>query len=234
VGPKLINTRSIRYSLALISLFTLCGCAGFGDWARERGRDFGECWRGTLGLGAGLYAEAQVTSLLYPSVGFGDTTLTPQRAISWDPRPIPPGRTRTAAFPSLILFWPLYREEMRSMGYADTAPGWRGFLSPLIFQGSHHVERRSNSLLGLHRWLPNPLLEPPPEETPAARWSRRSWVAASGTLGFLHLDFGVNPLEIVDFLTGLFGWDLLEDDRKGVREAVEGDQTSQSAPDPLQ
>jgi hypothetical protein len=81
--------------------------------------------------------------------------------------------------------------------------------------GSHHVEGRANSLFGLHRWLPNPLLGDPPPESAAERWSRRSWLAASGTLGVVQLDAGVNPLEILDFLAGLVGADLLRDDARG-------------------
>lgn len=211
--------RPLRVAALLLALGALPGCAALGDWATARGRDLGDCVRGSVGLGAGLYVEAQATSALHPSVGFGDFSLAPKQQLGWDPRPLPPGRTRTAAFPTLVLAWPIYRQDMIDMGYADTAPGWRGFLSPLILMGSHHVEGRANSLLGLHRWLPNPLLGDPPEETPAETWSRRSWFGVSGTVAVLSVDAGVNPLEIVDLLTGLVGWDLLGDDDRTARSA---------------
>jgi hypothetical protein len=200
---------------ALLALAALTGCAGAGNWARARGRDLGDCVRASVGLGVGLYAEVQATSVLHPSVGFGDVSLAPRKTVGWDPRPIPPGRVRTAAFPTLVLAWPIYRREMISMGFEDTAPGWRGFLSPLILMGSHHVEGRANSLLGLHRWLPNPMLGEMPPESSSERLSRQSWFAVSGTLGVVQADFGVNPLEIVDLLGGLVGWDVLGDDARG-------------------
>jgi hypothetical protein len=217
---------------ALLALAALTGCAGFGDWTRARGRDLGDCVRASVGLGVGLYAEVQATSVLHPSVGFGDVSLAPRKTLGWDPRPIPPGRVRTAAFPTLLLAWPIYRREMISMGFEDTAPGWRGFFSPLILMGSHHVEGRANSLLGLHRLLPNPMLGKSPPETPPERWSRETWFAVSGTLGVVHADLGINPLEIVDLLVGLVGWDLLGDDERG--KAPPPPPNGPIPPDPLQ
>jgi hypothetical protein len=188
--------------------------------------------RGSVGLGAGLYAEVQATSALHPSVGFGDASLAPKRTIGHDPRPLPPGRVRTAAFPTLLVGWPVYRRDMIAMGFEDTAPGLRGFLSPWILMGSDHVAGRANSLLGLHRWLRNPLLGEPPPETAPERWSRRSWLAASGTLGVVQVDAGVNPLEILDFVAGLVGWDPLGDDRRG--RAAQGRDPRAEPPEPLQ
>lgn len=209
----------MRPSPTLLGLFmalvVLPGCAGVGTWTRARGRDLGDCVRASVGLGVGLYVEAQATSALYPSVGFGDVSLAPKRTLGWDPRPLPPGRVRTAAFPSMLVGWPIYRQEMISMGFEDTSPGWRGALSPMILLGNHHVEGRANSLFGLHRAIPNPLLGEPPPETSPDRWSRRSWFGASGTLGVVTFDFGVNPLEIVDLLGGLVGWDPMGDDGRG-------------------
>jgi hypothetical protein len=196
----------------LLALLLLSGCAGPGSFLEERSRDLGESVRASAGLGLGLYAEAQATSLLHPSVGLGDLSLTPKRTIGWDPRPLPPGRVRTAAFPTLLVGWPAYRAELRRMGYEDTTPGWRGFVAPFILLGTHHVEGRSNSLLGLHQFLRNPLLEPPPPETRAQRWSRRSWLGGSVTAGVVTADVGLNPLELLDFLVGWLGIDLLGDD----------------------
>lgn len=216
----------------LLALFLLPGCAGFGEWSRARGRDLGDCVRGSVGFGVGLYAEAQATSLLHPSVGFGDVSLTPKQTLRWDPRPLPPGRVRTAAFPTLLIGWPVYRHELKSMGYSGSAAGWRGFVSPFILAGNQHVEGRSNSLLGLHRWFPNPLLGTEPEETLEARLVRQSWFALSGTAGVIQVDFGVNPLEIVDFLVGIFGWDLLGDDRRSLPAEPPLPSFDTPAPDP--
>ena len=214
--------RAPRFLAALLLLAALPGCASIGSWARARGRDLGDCGRISLSLGAGLHAEVQATSFLHPSAGFGDVSLAPRRTLGWDPRPLPAGRVRTDAFPSQLFLWPAYRREMIDLGYGDTSPGWRGFLSPWILMGSRHVEGRSNSLFGLHRFIPNPLLAEPPETT-AERWSRRSWLAAGGTLGVVQADAGVNPLEILDLLAGLAGFDPLGDDGRGGAVGEGGD-----------
>lgn len=219
VHATAVRSAALRLA-ALAALIALVpGCAGFGSWARARGRDLGDCARASVSLGAGLHAEAQATSFLHPSAGFGDVSLAPKNTLGWDPRPLPAGRVRTDAFPMQLVSWPAYRREMIDLGYGDTAPGWRGFISPWILMGSDHVEGRSNSLFGLHRFIPNPLLAEPPE-TPAERRSRQSWIAAGGTLAIIQADAGVNPLEILDFLAGLAGLDPLGDDRRREEPAL--------------
>ena len=64
----------------------------------------------------------------------------------------------------------------------------------------------------MHALLPNPLLVEAAPETDRERLSRQSWFGAGATVGIVGVDAGINPLEIVDFLVGLFGWDLLDDD----------------------
>lgn len=208
------HRRGALVLVAAAMLAALPGCSSLGSWALARGRDLGDCARASVSLGAGLHAEVQATSFIHPSAGFGDVSLVPRRSLGWDPRPLPAGRVRTAAFPVQLVGWPAYRREMISLGHAETAPGWRGFLSPWILMGSRYVEGRSNSLFGLHRFIPNPLLSEPPESS-SERWSRRSWLAAGGTLGVIQADAGVNPLEILDLLAGLAGFDPLGDDRRG-------------------
>ena len=211
-------TRALRRTTRILLLLLvplLGGCAGLGEYFADRGRDLGDCVRGSAGLGYGLYAEAEATALVHPCAGIGDVSYTPKQTLRWDPRPLPPGRVRTAAFPTLLVGWPIYRAELRSMGYEDTMPGWRGFFAPFFLMGNEYVSGRSHSLLGGHLLLRDPLLEPPPPETRAERLSRWSWFGGSATAGFVTIDAGVNPLEFVDFLLGWFGVDLLGDDKRG-------------------
>ena len=212
---------TVRTLACLALLVGAGGCASVSDWAGARARDLGDCVRGSVGLSGGLYVEAEATAVLNPSAGFGDFAIPPKWTLAWDPRPLPPGRVRTSAFPTLLVGWPFYRHEMIAMGYADSSPGWRGFLAPFFLVGSDHSEGRGNSLLGMHALLPNPLLVEARAETPTERLSRQSWVGGSATVGIIGVDAGINPLEIVDFLVGLFGWDLLEDDDRAIEPPLE-------------
>ncbi len=199
----------------LVALVASTGCVGSaGQYVVARSNDISDCLRFQLGVGAGIYAEVEASSVLHPSVGFVDASLQPEYTIGWDPRPgRPPGMFRTAAFPTLVLGWPFYGYQESADGYGDTHPYVRGFLAPYILMGTRHVERRSNSLLLLHHLVPNPRLEGGPDAQPAPRrTSDHYWVGGSGTLLLVSFDLAVNLLELLDFLVGLAAFDLLDDD----------------------
>lgn len=201
----------------------------------------GDSVRFNLGFGAGLYVEAEATSLVHPSVGFADVSLRPRYALEWEPRPVPPGRLRTAAFPTQLLTWPFHGYTEVKEGYGDTHPYLRGFFAPFALVGSQHVAKETTGLLGLGHWLGNPRFAeeraweaeqlaasdrpdgsdaedssaPSPRLNAPLRGAgfvRHGWLGVSGTAAVVQFDLGINPVECVDFLTGLVGWDLLEDD----------------------
>ena len=169
--------------LALSALLAATGCAhSAGQYVIARSNDLSDCVRFQTGVGAGLYAEVEASSALHPSLGFVDATLQPEYTFGWDPRPgRPPGMFRTAAFPTLVLGWPVYGYQESAQGYSDTHPYLRGFVAPFILMGTRHVERRSNSLLWLHHLVPNPRLHgsPDAEQTPASRACGMRWRACS-------------------------------------------------------
>ncbi|MFQ5653698.1 MAG: hypothetical protein ACE5GW_03080 [Planctomycetota bacterium] len=211
----LLRRRGRLLLLLLLALSSLSGCAGGRSYLKARGRDLGDCGRGRLALGVGRYAEAEATALLQPAVGLIDASLAPRYSIGWDPRPgRPKGLLRTAAFPTLLFAWPYYGAAETREGYGDTHPYLRGALGPWILMGNHHVEGRSNALLLLDRLIPNPRLAPPlgRQEAPDPSIADHAWLAVSGTVLFLNIDAGVNPLEILDLVAGLVGLDLLGDD----------------------
>ena len=200
-------------------LLLLCGCASSNGWWQARVRDVTDCARLGVAGGIGLYGEVQLTSALHGAVGIADASLVPAYSAGWDPRPgQPPGRVRSAAFPLLLVGWPLYAREQVDLGLGDTHPYRRSILAPLFLMGNHHVEGEAVSLLGLHRLVPNPLLVEAPSLTaltPRQRLSRDAWFAVSGTVGVLSIDGGINPLEILDLIVGFLGRDLLADDNRG-------------------
>lgn len=205
------------FAYACIAL-TLCGCQSGGYWA-QRGADLGDVFRVRLALAVGLYAEVEATPLVHASAGFLDATLAPRGSLEWDPvRRAPPGEVRTATFPALLVGWPVYGWQETRHGYGDTRPYLRGFVAPFILMGNHHVARRSHALLALDTLVPNPRLvdpvhgdlDPSPILPPApARWG---WFGFSVTPLLGRFDLGFNPLELIDLITGLVGFDLLGDD----------------------
>lgn len=197
-------------------LLVLCGCAtGDGYWQARLG-DLTDCARFEVSAAVGLYGEVQLTSAIHGAVGLADASLTPALSIGWDPRPGQPrGRVRSAAFPIMLVGWPIYGKEQTDLGLADTHPYRRSILAPFFLMGNHHVEGEAVSLLGLHRLVPNPLLIEAPSIAALnekERGSRGAWISFSGTAGVVSIDAGVNPLEIVDLLGGFIGLDPLGDD----------------------
>ena len=203
----------LKWAILLGITPLLCGCSSAFK------RDVTDCFRAKVGVGVGLYAEAEVTSLIQPAVGFGDGSITRMSTVGWDPRlGQPAGMLRTAAFPTLLLGFPFYESPWpESTPEEEFENRKRGLLGALILMGNHYVEGESCSLFGLHEQIPNPLLSQAPslqQLTPLQRRSRDSWIAISGTLVLLNVDLGVNPLEILDMLGSLLGLDLLSDDER--------------------
>lgn len=232
-----------RFAIAALLIAGATTSSGCANYWKARAHDFGDCFRLGAGFGLGLYAEAEATSLVQPAVGFADVNLKPRYSLDWDPRPSPPGELRTAAFPTLLVAWPFHGWNEVEEGYGDTHPYLRAFFAPWALVGSHHVRKESIGLLGLGGPLGNPRfaeeraleardrervstdgvaegssdLDLKKGETPEPRGSgasRHGWVAASGTVLFVHVDAGVNLVEWGDLLVGFFGWDPLTDDSK--------------------
>lgn len=216
---------------AAASVLACCGCQG-GSYLRDRCADLGDCFVARAALGVGLYAEVEATSWMSPAVGVADATLAPRYGLEWDPRRANVrGELRTAAFPTLLLAWPAYGYAETSEGFGDTHPYRRGFLMPWFLVGTHHIERRSVSILGMHRLLPNPRLwDPEFDDTPRAppRVADHFWIAVSATPLVVRADLGWNPVETVDWLVGWFGWDLLRDDARETADSDIGNPVSES------
>jgi hypothetical protein len=199
--------------LLLVASFVTSGCSA------PMQRDLADCVHAEAGLGLGIYLEAQATDWLHPAIGAADLSLKPRQSVGWDPRPGQPvGQLRTAAFPISTLALPA-----TLMGRADLFENW-GLSSPeqilianISLSGNNYITGENCSLLRLHRLAPNPILTRAPSLealTPNQQLSRDSWIGFSTTLAIFHLDFGINPLEIIDMMTSAFGWDLLADDER--------------------
>ncbi len=200
-------------SILLGAILLISGCSA------PLKRDLADCVHAEAGLGLGIYLEAQVTDWVHPAIGVADLSLKPRQSFGWDPRPGQPvGQLRTAAVPVSTLALPA-----SLLGGANLFENW-GLSSPeqilianLSLSGNNYITGENCSLLRLHRLAPNPILTRAPSLealTPHQQLSRDSWVGFSATLAVFHFDFGINPLEIIDMMTSVLGWDLLADDER--------------------
>lgn len=221
ISGKVPTMLRVTSSILLGTFLLISGCSA------PLKRDLTDCFHAEAGLGLGIYLEAQATDWLHPAIGVGDLALKPRQSIGWDPRPGQPvGQLRTAAFPVSTLALPA-----SLIGNEDLFENW-GLSSPdqilianLSLSGNNYITGENCSLLRLHRLAPNPILTRAPSLealTPRQQLSRDTWIGFSGTLLFFNFDFGINPLEIIDMMTSVLGWDLLADDER-ITEGPIGD-----------
>jgi hypothetical protein len=233
-GSRLNPERSQKIAL-LVAYAGIClllaGCSS--QQLRVHGNDLCDAVRLRIGAGVGLYSEVQITCWIHPAVGFADANLSPRYTIGWDPRPgQPAGTLRTAAFPTLLVAFPFYHRYWQKAGFGDHYSPKHGLLAGAILMGNHYVEGESCSMLRLHRNIPNPMLKTDPRLEALSRTqrhSRDSWIAISGTLGVLTFDAGINPLEILDAITGLVSIDLLGDDDRGTEDVTTNPEEARKA-----
>ena len=210
---------SSRNSLGLIcTILLISGCSA------PLKRDLADCVQAEVGLGLGIYLEAEVTDWVHPSVGVFDLSMKPRQSIGWDPRPGQPvGQLRTAAFPLTLFGIPANIAGKEELFGEWLQPPGAVLLANLSLTGNDYITGENNSLLRMHRYFPNPLLTRAPSLealTPQQQRSRDSWIGFSGTLLILNFDFGINPLEIADMMGSIFGWDILSDDGRITEETV--------------
>ena len=207
ISGKVPTMLRVSSSILLGTFLLISGCSA------PLKRDLTDCLHAEAGLGLGIYLEAQVTDWVHPAIGVADLSLKPRQL-------------RTAAFPVSTLALPA-----SLLGGADLFENW-GLSSPeqilianLSLSGNNYITGENCSLLRLHRLAPNPILTRAPSLealTPHQQLSRDSWVGFSATLAIFHFDFGINPLEIIDMMTSVLGWDLLADDER-ITEGPTGD-----------
>ncbi len=214
---------TLRYPILTLLVATLLssGCS------TPLTRDLADCIHAEAGLGLGIYLEAEVTDWIHPAVGVFDVGMKPRQSIGWDPRPGQPvGQMRTAAFPltlggalaNLIGDEDHFGEWLQSPGSV--------LLANLSLTGNDYITGENCSLLRMHRYFPNPMLNRAPsleELSPQQQLSRDSWIGFSGTLLIFNFDFGINPLEIVDAIGSIFGWDMMADDGRITEESPSPD-----------
>ena len=210
-------------AVACVAAFFLMGCAaprGVGEYFGDRGRDFADCWRFSLGYGLGVHARARAV-IAEAGEGFSYS-----RDFGWDgPAGVDAFHWRRLASSITVPILFEYDVDVREFD-ADTP--WLPFLrirladrsAPTDLPSAGVADLSSTAILvGYHHKTHARTLPP---------WSRTAdlfWIQADATAVVPSVRFGLNPLELLDWLCGLGCVDILGDDhfvadRPGVAEIL--------------
>jgi hypothetical protein len=201
--------RSVAALAAALAL-TLAGCAapdGVGGYFVARGSDFADMWRLSLGPALGLHARVRAV-VLHAGEGF-----SVGRDYGWD-------GSAGASAPrwrrlSYTLWAPvvwLHDVDVRGLDPdADWAPYLRVRLNekrpPRDMEPAEVIRIQTRAVLLGYRYRS--------KERDVPHWTEVAdyyWVSAEATPLVLTVRAGINPVELLDWLGGLFCLDLLGDD----------------------
>lgn len=216
-------------STLLTAVMLSVGCSSVGRYLGARAMDLADCVKGNVGAGIGLTVDAHVTDYIAPGVGIVSYTAN----FGYEDRTI-----NGTWLESLVINTPRFAYETVFQAYeeAEESPdkelegsvvmsqlAMRSLLLPnerwirkddeltvdyytLLNIAGLGRRNRATALTGLLRR---------PGEIPTVR-EKTGWqigfLEVGGTLGFVEARAGFNPLELVDFLAGVFGWDPAGDD----------------------
>lgn len=211
---------------APLLLALLASCEALGDYASARFLDLGDCVKLSAGGGIGLTVDAKATTYMSPGLGFAsylyvvgwdsrdvhgfwlasDVVNTPRLAYEWfseEYQETPPEAFDEALFLGRLALTSMALPAERWIRHEDVVTV--EYFSLFNF-GDFARNQRATSFTGF-------LLEEGQEAREPIRdvWTR-SWFEVGATAGVVHARVGVNPLEFVDFLLGLFGLDPAGDD----------------------
>jgi hypothetical protein len=167
------------------------GCAQFKTYMESRGNDLADCFTVRAGKGYGLAVRTQVTDYVRASAGISVHRDNWIGYLGREPVDAPTDQIWVGLpFSALVL-----STEMR--------------LGPTLYD-------LFPSLLGFNVaefWRNPDSHYPRPDWSPQAPLIREKFfIEVGATLGAIGFDVGFNPVELVDFLLGLFGIDITRDD----------------------
>ena len=219
---------TVRFSGILLILLPLAvGCVPLQRYIAARGLDLTDCAKGNVGVGIGLTADAKVTDVMAPGIGIVSYTAN----FGHESR-----RVNGVWLESIVINTPRFAYEAMAR-QIDATPAdevldgtvvvsqlaFRSVLLPnerwirknddltveyytLFNLAGFGRENRATALAGLLRR---------PGETPR-EVEKTAWQASSievgATLGVVEARAGFNPMEVLDFLAGLVGFDPAGDD----------------------
>ena len=213
--------------ILLLLLPLAVGCTPLQRYFDARALDLADCAKANVGVGIGLTADAKATDVMAPGIGIVSYTVnfghesrkvngvwlenivinTPRFAYEAVAREINetpadeelngPMVVSQLAFRSVLLpneRWIRKDDELTVEYYT------------LFNIGGFGRENRATALAGLLRRTGET-----PRELEKTVWQASSFEVGA-TLGVIEARVGINPMEILDFLVGIFGLDLAGDD----------------------
>lgn len=211
--------KTARRSLALALTLVGIGCAP------GRVADLKDSGRLGVGLALGLSADAKLGDLTHPALG----VVSAAAMVGFESRDIEGTWYEARVSDPYAAYW--YRRAGESWGYALNSSGWRGTWesidwldaldeldepidqSPLSETGMTFGGEVLKGSLAASRWLPLP--GGPEQLSPLWRFNSASDLQLGATLLLVNVRVGLNPLELLDLLLGLGGYDLAGDDPAG-------------------
>jgi hypothetical protein len=207
-----------KKTIAILALLLLTGCAtpdSVGGYFVARGNDFADMWRITLGPALGLHVRARAVIF---QVGEGFSV---GHDYGWDGRA--GARVATWNRLSYSMWVPIaFNHDVDVRGY-DPENLWEPYMrirlgeprppagkQPEDMLPAQIIEYRTSAILTgyRHRYY----------EREPRRWTRVAdyyWIGAEATPAILTIRFGLNPVELLDWLGGIYCLDLLDDDGFG-------------------
>ncbi len=208
----------VRAFLALaLALFS--GCA----YLEDRGNDFADCFRGSVGIGLGAQAHAQVGPFIAGAGVWNGSCaghLGRHGGVLYEGTYLGVPLTNIA-FPILIAVTPSYITKASSAEKTSFV-----ILAPLGLLGTSAVfrklegegEDRQEFSLSLCALDVGAFLQAEPDRL--EDWRDLFWITVSAH-AFVGFEVGFNLAEFADFLMGWFGIDLCGDDGRGKGEEEE-------------
>ena len=201
--------RILRGLVVAAAILTVVGCArpdSMGGYFMDRGRDFGECFKGSAGYGWGIHARAEA---LITGAGMG---MARGRKFGWDG----PGGVGTAQWSKIAASaWvPIVFEYNVDARAVEEGAALAPFTALRLADKyppelpAEFVLLRADAIKAGYNWRL--------QRREVPKWTRladRYWIEADVTAMPVSLRLGFNALEFLDSLVGLGCLDMLGDDR---------------------
>ncbi len=225
--------------LAAMGLVLCAGCAGLGEYAKDRGNDLLDCFQAHAGIGWGADIHARITRFLASGAGCGWSLqwgLNGRDFVGSEANHVGPPITTAAGAFGLALV-PLLPEKGflnrgEALQGATLLPAgdvmirgpFEGDGGPDLFGARQGPEDSSFSILGVNL-VPLGLAGEIAHRPKEPRLLDSFTVEVGGTALVLSLRLGFSPGQFADFVVGLFGLDIAGDDKAPEKEPSPLDKT---------
>jgi len=197
----------LRRSLLFLLLFFAfcdCGCAAVGRYLENRLNDLADCVTARAGWAFGLGVRFSITHYVAFSAG---GYYSPEKAGYLGRRPVTQKEGLCLGLPLLQVLSPLAPLFAQIPGQSQECGSYAAATTLFLFSTCFRSADNQSWLLGLNfnTLSSDRQFRPPPPP-------QSLFIEFGLALGFIGFDVGFNPAEILDFVLGIFGLDMMGDD----------------------